>query len=53
MPVYGATDANVALKYFNHKLKNLFDRHAPISEKRVKSHPCKWLTTELKTEMDH
>ena len=53
MPVYGATDANVALKYFNHKLKNLFDKHAPISEKRVKSRPCKWLTTELKIEMDH
>ena len=53
MPVYGATDVNVALKYFNHKLKNLFDKHAPISEKRVKSRPCKWLTTELKIEMDH
>ena len=53
MPVYKATDVNVALKYFNHKLRNLFDKHAPISEKRVKSRPCKWLTAELKIEMDN
>ena len=53
MPGYEATEVNVALKYFNHKLKNLFDKHAPISEKRVKSCPCKWLTAELKIEMDN
>ena len=50
--MYEATEVNVALKYFNHKLKNHFDKHAPISEKRVKSRPCKWLTAELKIEMD-
>ena len=43
MPVYEATDVNVALKYFNHKIKNLFDKHAPISERRA----------ELKIEMDN
>ena len=53
MPGYEATEVNVALKYFNRKLKNLFDKHAPISEKRVKSCPCKWLTAELKIEMDN
>ena len=53
MPVYKVSEVNVALKYFNHKLKNLFDKHAPISEKRVKSCPCKWLTVELKIEMDN
>ena len=53
MPVYEATDVNVVLKYFNHKLKKLFDKHAPISEKRVKSRPCNWLSTEMKFEMDN
>ena len=53
MPVYIATDVNVALKFFNHKLKNLLDKHALISEKRVKSRPCKWLIAELKIEMDN
>ena len=50
MPVHEATDVNVALKYFYHKLKNLFDKHAPITEKRVKYRPRKWLTAELKIE---
>ena len=53
MPVYEANDLNVTLKYFNHRLKNLFDKHAPILEKRVKSRPSKWLTAELKIEMDN
>ena len=51
--MHEATEVNVALKHFNHKLKNLFDKHATISEKRVKSRPCKWLTAELKIEMDN
>ena len=50
MPVHEATDVNVALKYFYHKLKNLFHKHAPITEKRVKYRPRKWLTAELKIE---
>ena len=50
MPVYEATDVNVALKYFNTNSKNHFDKHAPISEKRVKSRPCKWFTAELKID---
>ena len=43
MPVYKAADINVALKYFNHKLKNLFDKHASILEKRVKSRSYKFV----------
>ena len=50
MSVYKATDINVALKYFNHKPKNLFDKHASVLEKRAKSRSCKWLTAELKIE---
>ena len=53
MPVYIATDVNVALKIFNHRLKNLLDKHALISEKRVKSRPCKWLIAKLIIEMDN
>ena len=53
MPVYIATDVNVSLKFFNHKLKNLLDKHALITEKRVKSRTCKWLIAELKIEMDN
>ena len=53
IPEYEATDANVALKYFNHKLKSLFDKHAPISEKSPKSRLCKWLTAELKIDMNN
>ena len=51
MPVYESTDVNVTLKYFNHKLKNFFNKRVPILEKRVKSRPSKWLTAELKIEM--
>ena len=53
MPVYNATNVNVALKYFNHKLKNLFDKHTLILERRVKSRPCKWLTAAVKIKMDN
>ena len=52
-PLYQATDVNIAVNYFNTEVRQIFDKHAPIVEKRAKGRPCKWLTSEVKTEMNH
>ena len=41
------------LKYFNTKVFEIFDRHAPTIQKNVKGRPCKWVTRELKKEMNN
>ena len=51
-PVYASHDVNAATKHFTTELKNVFDQHAPLIEKRVKDRQCKWLTTEIKREMN-
>ena len=48
-----ACDINKALKYFNTKVSGAFDRHAPTIQKNVKCRPCKWLTRELKKDMNN
>ena len=50
-PIEKTSDVNEALKYFNTKVSDAFDRHAPTIEKNVKGRSCKWLTRELKKEM--
>ncbi|XP_057308170.1 uncharacterized protein LOC130646052 [Hydractinia symbiolongicarpus] len=52
-PVYDASDVNFAVTYFNSKLSDSFDKHAPLIEKRVKSRPCKWLTSKIKSQMNN
>ncbi|XP_057305259.1 uncharacterized protein LOC130642190 [Hydractinia symbiolongicarpus] len=52
-PVYDASDVNSAVTYFNSKLRDSFDKHAPLIEKRVKSRPCKWLTSKIKSQMNN
>jgi len=51
-PIEEATDVNTAVDYLNTKLTDIYDRHAPKVQKTVKGRPCKWLTRELKTEMN-
>ena len=52
-PIEEAFDVNKALKYFNTKVSEAFDRHAPTIQKNVKGRPCKWLTRELKKETNN
>ena len=52
-PIEEASDVNKALKYFTTKVSKVFDRHAPIIQKKVKGRQCKWLTRKLKKEMDN
>lgn len=52
-PIYdNNNDVNTAVKYLIVKLKELFDFHAPIVEKRVKGKPSEWLDESIKTEMN-
>ena len=52
-PIEKASHVNKALKYFNTKVSDVFDRHVPTIQKNVKGRPCKWLTRELKKEMNN
>ena len=51
-PVLTAPDVNIALNIFNGIVKDIFDKHAPIINKRVKGRPCPWIDNELKQNMD-
>ena len=48
-----ASDVNKALKYFNAKVAKVFGRHAPTIQKNVTGRPCKWVSGELKKEMNN
>lgn len=52
LPVLTAPDVNIALNIFNVIVKGIFDRHAPIIEKRIKGRPCPWIDQELKAIMN-
>ena len=52
-PIEEASDVNKALKFFNAKVYEVLNRHEPTIQKNVKGRPCKWLTRELKTEMNN
>ena len=39
-PVLTAPDVNIAVDIFNTIVKDIFDKHAPIIEKRIKGRPC-------------
>ena len=52
-PVYKSSDVNSAVTYFNSELRKVFDKYAPIIEKRIKGKPCKWLNSDLRKEMNN
>ena len=47
------SDVNEVLKYFNAKVSEVFNWHASTVQKNVKGRACKWLTRELKKEMNN
>ena len=49
---YSSSDVNVAVSHFNSKLRESIDDYAPFIEKRVKGRECKWLSAEIKSEMN-
>ena len=53
LPIFSNySDANKAAEYLSSKLKDTFDRHAPLIEKRIKDKPCEWLDDTIKKEMN-
>ena len=52
-PVYKSSDVNSAVTYFNSELRKVFDKYAPIIEKRIKGKSCKWLNSDLRKEMNN
>ena len=52
LPVVTAPDVNTALNIFNFIVKDIFDKHAPLIEKRIKGCPCPWINQELKKAMN-
>ena len=49
--VYDCTNVNSAVEYFNLSVKAVFDRHAPVVEKKLKGKPCSWITAKTKKTM--
>ena len=52
LPVLTAKNVNDAVNIFNDIVRNIFDRHAPFINKRVKSRPCPWLDNSLKQKLN-
>ena len=51
-PIYNTNDVNKAVSYLQNALTVLFDKHAPLIEKRVRGKPCGWLDDNIKHEMN-
>ena len=49
--LYETQNVNKALTIFGTIVKRLFDKHAPVTVKRVRGKPCQWLTSDLKKLM--
>ena len=43
LPVIFAPDVNTAANIFNTIVRDIFDNHAPIINKRIKGRPCPWI----------
>lgn len=52
IPVLTAPDVNTALNIFNFIVKDIFDKHAPMIEKRIKGRSCPWIDQDLKNIMN-
>ena len=50
--IYKTKDINKVWKVFHQIMLNIFDKHAPIIVKRVKSKPDPWLIPEIKAAMN-
>ena len=50
--IYNTNDVNKAVSYLQNALTVLFDKHAPLIEKRVRGQPCGWLDDNIKHEMN-
>ena len=50
--MYCSTDVNFAVNYLSEKLKQLFDTHAPLIQKRVKGKLCVRLDESIKRDMN-
>lgn len=53
LPVLTARNVNDAVNIFNDIVRNIFDKHAPFINKRVKGRPCPWLDNNLKQKQNH
>ena len=52
-PIYQNTsDVNSAVSYLTENLQRIFDKHAPLIEKRVKGRPCQWINDDIKAQMN-
>ena len=51
-PIYNTNDVNKAVSYLQNTLTVLFDKYAPLIEKRVRGKPCGWLDDNIKHEMN-
>ena len=51
--LYKLKNVNLAVKYFNSKIEEVFNRHAPVIVKKVKGRPCPWLNPDLKRCMNN
>ena len=46
-PLYDMNNVNLMWLYMKNALLDIFEKHAPIVEKRVKGRFCPWLSTEI------
>ena len=52
-PVYeNNTDVNSAVTYLTTELREIFNRHAPLIEKRIRGKPSDWIDDNIKKEMN-
>ena len=52
LEVYSTNNVNIAWKTFHKIASTIFNTHAPIINKRVKSKPAPWLTSHIKALMN-
>lgn len=50
-PLYLCTNVNTAWSFYKDKLTNIFNKHAPVFDKRVKGRLCPWMTTDIRVLM--
>ena len=50
-PAYQTADVSAALEFFNRSLKSVFDHHAPVIEKRIRSRK-ELLSRDIKKSMN-
>ena len=52
LPVLTTKNVNDAVNILNDIVRNIFDRHSPFINKRVKGRPCPWLDNSLKRKLN-